>query len=102
MNEQSALAALSALSNASRLRLLKALVQAGPEGLPAGHIAQAIDATPSRTSFHLSALSEAGLIAQTRVARHVFYRVEFEAMGALLGYLLHDCCAGDPRVRACC
>lgn len=102
MNEPDAVLALSALANESRLRLVKALVRAGPDGLPAGQIAQAIDATPSRTSFHLAALTEAGLLSPTRVARNVIYRVDFGAMGALMGYLLHDCCAGDPKVRACC
>lgn len=102
MTDSTAVAALSALANDSRLRLIKALVRAGPEGLAAGQIAQAIEATPSRTSFHLAALSEAGLVSQTRVARHVIYRVEFGALGALMGYLLHDCCAGHPKVRACC
>lgn len=102
MNEDTAVTALSALANDSRLRLLKALVRAGPDGLPAGQIAIAIEATPSRTSFHLAALTEAGLVNSTRVARNVIYRVDFSSMGALIKYLLHDCCAGDPKVRACC
>lgn len=102
MTETQSLAALSALANQTRLRILKALVKAGPRGLPAGEIAAAVAASPSRTSFHLSNMAEAGLVTQERAARTITYRVDFAAMGALLGYLLHDCCAGDPRVQDCC
>ncbi|MEM9197554.1 MAG: metalloregulator ArsR/SmtB family transcription factor [Pseudomonadota bacterium] len=102
MTEAEALASLSTLAHATRLRMLKALVVAAPEGLTAGTLAHAVDATPSRASFHLSKMAEAGLVTFDRAAREVTYRIEFQAIGAVIRYLLQDCCANHPTVRACC
>lgn len=102
MTEQKVLAALSALSNQTRLRIFKALVVAGPHGMAAGDIAEHVGATPSRASFHLAALSDTGLLSSERAARSVTYRVDFQVMGGLVGYLLHECCGNHPSVRACC
>ncbi|MEM9972178.1 MAG: helix-turn-helix domain-containing protein, partial [Pseudomonadota bacterium] len=62
MNEEMALAAFAALSHPTRLKMLRALVEAGPEGLGAGDVAHLAGATPSRASFHLTALAEVGLV----------------------------------------
>ena len=97
-----ALAALGALANAHRLAMVRALVAAGPQGLPASALAAAVGASPSKASFHLAALAEAGLVTAERAARQITYRVSYRAMGALLRYLMEDCCANDPTVRACC
>lgn len=102
MNEQNAIAAFSALSNATRLKLLRLLVEAGPVGVTAGDLAEAIGASPSRASFHLATLSEAGLATSERQAREIRYRVSFAALGALMDFVLNDCCKGDPVVRSCC
>jgi len=102
MNEADALNALSAMANKSRLQVLRALVQAGPEGLSAGDIAKNLQASPSQASFHLSALSDAGLIQAERQSRHIIYRSNFEALGRLVGFILEDCCGGSPVARACC
>lgn len=102
MNESDALAAFSSLSSATRLRILKGLVVAGPEGLSAGEIAELVDATPSRASFHLSNMADAGLVISNRQSRQITYRVDFETMGALTRYLLEDCCQNNEVVRNCC
>ncbi|MFY0596689.1 MAG: helix-turn-helix transcriptional regulator [Cognatishimia sp.] len=102
MIEAEALKALGALSNESRLRVVKCLVEAGNTGLSAGDIAEKIGAAPSRASFHLTALTEAGLVHSERESRSIRYFVRFEAMGGLVQYLLEDCCAGNARVRQCC
>ena len=102
MNEADALAAFSSISSATRLRILKMLVEAGSGGLSAGEIAVAVDATPSRTSFHLSNMADAGLVISSRSARQITYRLDFEAIGALMRYLLEDCCGNNATVRACC
>jgi DNA-binding transcriptional ArsR family regulator len=96
------LAALQALAHATRLDLIRLLVDAGPTGLPAGQIAQALGLAAPRLSFHLAALEQAGLIRSQRVARNVIYRVEAGRIGGTIGYLLHDCCCGCPEVRAAC
>ncbi|MEL6233469.1 MAG: metalloregulator ArsR/SmtB family transcription factor [Pseudomonadota bacterium] len=102
MTEAEALASLSTLAHATRLRMLKALVAAAPGGLTAGTLAKSVDATPSRASFHLSKMAEAGLVTHDRAAREVTYRIEFQAIGAVIRYLLEDCCANHPTVQACC
>ena len=102
MNEPDALKAFAALSNESRLRLVRVLVEAGAQGLSAGDVAERIDAAPSRASFHLTALSEAGLVRSERESRSIRYFVRFDAMGALVQYLLEDCCGGNRLVRECC
>ena len=102
MKEAQALTAFAALSNATRLRMLKELVAAGPEGRCAGDLAETVGASPSRASFHLAALAKAGLISSSQSAREVTYRAEFGEIGALVRYFLEDCCSADDRIRACC
>lgn len=102
MDEVQALAAFGALSNETRLKLIRVLVEAGPDGLPAGDLATAAGASPSRASFHLTTLAEAGLVTSTRDARTIIYCVSFQGLGALMGFMLHDCCKGNPQVQACC
>lgn len=102
MNVDQAAPRFAALSDPSRLAILHTLVRAGPEGLAAGRIAEALGATPSRTSFHLAKLTEAALIAPRRDARAIIYTVRFDTLGSLLGWLIDDCCAGSDTLRACC
>ncbi len=102
MTEPDVIAALSALAQETRLRVLRYLVTKGPDGAAAGEVAGAVNASPSRASFHLSTLADAGLITAKRDARSIIYRVDFDRMGALMGYLVHDCCANNAKVRSCC
>lgn len=102
MEEKDALAALSALSNETRLRILRRLVMAGEAGLTAGEIATAVEASPSRASFHLSHMADAGLVASTRAARQVTYRAGMATMNALIRYLWEDCCQGQETLQTCC
>ena len=96
MNDATAVAAFGALAHETRLSLLKRLVAAGGAGLSAGALAEAVGASPSRASFHLSTLAETGLVTVERRAREMIYRVDFAAMGGLAAYLLEDCCRNDP------
>ncbi|MCB6177423.1 metalloregulator ArsR/SmtB family transcription factor [Rhodobacter sp. Har01] len=102
MERSKALAALSALAHGDRLDLIRLLVQAGGTGLPAGEIARALGLSASRLSFHLSALEQAGLLRSQRVARNVIYAVDAGGLGAIIAYLLNDCCMEHPEVVACC
>lgn len=102
MNEDQTLTALAALSHETRMRMFKALVSAGTDGLTAGEIAQRLKAAPSRASFHLTTLSKAGLITATKQARQITYRVDFQAVGALFAYMLQDCCQNNQTVLSCC
>ncbi|MFN3077940.1 MAG: ArsR/SmtB family transcription factor [Alphaproteobacteria bacterium] len=100
MNEYDVIAALAALAQETRLRLFRLLVAAGPEGLPAGQIADELGAAESTLSFHLSHLRQAGLIQRRRDGRSLIYSADFATMTALLGFLTENCCGGRPEL--CC
>ncbi|WP_204113865.1 ArsR/SmtB family transcription factor [Shimia biformata] len=102
MKSEQAIDAFAALASQTRLDLLRALVRAGPEGLLAGAVAEAIGATPSRASFHLKTLTEAGLITAERQSRQIIYRADYARIGALMAFLVEDCCGGNATVRQCC
>lgn len=100
MELKTATDAFAALSQETRLAAFQLLVKAGGDGLPAGEIARALDATPSTLSTHLGLLQRAGLISSERRSRQIVYRVNFNGVGALIGFLMKDCCKGHPTVRA--
>lgn len=102
MNDDLALNALSAIANETRLKILKRLVKAAPNAMSAGELAEHVKATPSKVSFHLSALEDVGFISSSREHRKINYTVNFQSLGALLNYLLVDCCADNEVVRNCC
>ena len=89
-----AVTALAALAQEHRLALFRLLVQAGPDGLPAGAIADTLGIPASSLSFHLGHLNRAGLVSQTRRGRSLIYAADYGAMNALLGYLMENCCGG--------
>lgn len=100
MNEPEALAAFGALSQQTRLRILRRLVVAGADGLAAGAIATLVDVSPSNLSFHLKELERAGLVAARRMSRSIVYRADYDAIGGLIRFLMEDCCAGRPEICA--
>ncbi len=101
MDEPQALAAFAALSQETRLRIVRLLVRAGPEGMPAGAIGEAMEgASSSRMSFHLSHLEHAGLVHSRREGRSIIYSAALPALSALIAFLMRDCCSGHPEVCA--
>ena len=96
------LAALSALAHVTRLNLVRLLLRAGAEGMPAGRIGEALGLAAPRLSFHLAALEQAGLVRARRVARNVIYSVDAAGIGQTISYLMNDCCADHPEVLAHC
>jgi len=93
MDTKQAVLALGALAQETRLELFRLLVQRGPEGLPAGVIAEKLGVLPSSLSFHLQQLVYAGLITQRRVSRQIIYTAAFANMNGLMAYLTENCCA---------
>lgn len=93
---------LGALSQETRLGIIRFLVGRGSEGASAGEIAETVGAISSRASFHLSALERAGLILSERRSRQIIYRARVDSLGGLVSFLLNDCCGNDPDIRACC
>lgn len=103
METNQALDALAALAHGIRLAVFRALVQAGPNGLPAGRIAELMRVPASSLSFHLKELHRAGLLASRQEGRSIIYSARFETMNELLAYLTDNCCGGNPcsPVTAC-
>ena len=79
------------------MQVFRLLVEAGPEGLPAGEIAERLGIPASTLSFHMKTLNQASLVESRHESRFVYYSANFEAMNALLAYLSDNCCGG----RAC-
>ncbi|HTJ55954.1 MAG TPA: helix-turn-helix transcriptional regulator [Devosiaceae bacterium] len=98
--EDQALEALGALSQQTRLRMVRTLVVAGPEGLSAGAVGAAVGASSSSASFHLANLDRAGLVQSRRDARSIIYSANYEGLAALIEFLMEDCCQGRPEVCA--
>lgn len=105
MEDSHAVLSLGALAHGMRLRLFRALVVAGPEGLVPSVLAGQLDVAANTLSFHLKELSHAGLVTQERQGRNLVYRASFETMNALLAYLTQNCCEGStceiPAAAAC-
>ncbi|AFK52043.1 regulatory protein ArsR [Tistrella mobilis KA081020-065] len=101
MDEPQALTAFAALSQETRLRIVRLLVTAGPDGLAAGAIGEAMGgASSSRMSFHLGQLQQAGLVTSRRNGRSILYSAAYPALSDLVDFLMRDCCQGHPAVCA--
>lgn len=97
MEIKSAVTALAALAQETRLSVFRLLVEAGPEGVPAGAISEKLAVAPATLSFHLKELSHAGLVASRQAGRFIYYTADFERMAALMSYLTQNCCRGMPQ-----
>lgn len=98
MNDSLAVRAFGALAQDTRLAVYRRLVEAGPAGLPAGAIAEALDVPAPTLSFHLAQLRGAGLITQRRDSRSLIYAVDVALMNTLIGFLSDRCCGGQPEL----
>ena len=96
MKTKDALAALTALAQQSRLAVFRLLVQAGPEGMAATKIADALTIGPTSLSFHLKELTHAQMITPAKHGRSIIYSANFDTMNGLLGFLTENCCGGNP------
>lgn len=95
MEIQKALIVFDALSQETRLRAFRLLVEAGPEGMPAGQISEQLSTPHNTMSFHLTHLVNAGIIKSRKRGRSVIYSADFALMQSLLGFLIKDCCSRD-------
>ena len=96
MKTKSAVTALAAIAQDSRLAIFRALVQAGPDGMSAGKISEATDIAPSSLSFHMKELAHANMVRSRQDGRFVIYAANFTTMNALLAFLTTNCCGGNP------
>ena len=94
---------LAALAHETRLEVFRLLVRAGPAGLAAGELSDALALPAPTLSFHLKELKAAGLVDAERVGRSRIYRADYPAMRDVLTFLTDECCAGvaefSPRAR---
>jgi DNA-binding transcriptional ArsR family regulator len=100
MEKTDAVAALAALAQDNRLDVFRLLVQAGPDGMPAGAVATALELAPNTLSFHFDRLKAAGLVTVRRDGRSMIYAAQFDKMNSLLGFLTESCCGGAPCAPA--
>lgn len=100
MKEISALAALGALSQATRLQTFRLLVSREPDGVPAGELARLIGVPQNTMSAHLSILANAGLVSGERRSRSIIYRADLDTFRDVVLFLLKDCCGGRADVCA--
>lgn len=104
MKKSSAIAALAAIAQETRLDIFRLLVQKGPAGIPAGEIGQRMSLPSPTLSFHLNQLRIAGLVRSRRESRSIIYSANYAAMQSLLGYLTENCCSGkiaEPQSECC-
>lgn len=88
----------TALSQETRIEVLRLLISVGPNGMPSGEIAERVGIPASTCSFHLSALERAGLTQATRQSRQIIYAARIAALRALIAFLSETCCGGRPEL----
>jgi DNA-binding transcriptional ArsR family regulator len=102
MESNSAVNALGALAQETRLAIFRLLVEHGQAGLPAGRIAEGLDLPAATLSFHLKELARAGLITARPEGRFIYYRTDFTAMNDLIAYLTENCCSASGNCESAC
>jgi len=103
MEINTAVQSLAALAQETRLSIFRLLVEAGPEGMNAGAIAEAVGVPAATLSFHVAQLARAGLVTSRQESRFIFYAANFEGMDELIAYLTDNCCQGGqclPKTAA--
>lgn len=97
MDKLKALDAFSALSHSTRLDAFRLLVRAGADGMTAGDIANRLEVKQNTMSANLSVLTQAGLLRNLREGRSIRYFADLDGMRGLLGFLMEECCGGNPE-----
>ncbi len=95
MDIQNAIIMFDALSQETRLRAFRLLVEAGTSGLPAGALSEALGTPHNTMSFHLGHLANAGLVSSRKDGRSVIYTASFDVMQNLIGFMVKDCCSAE-------
>ena len=98
MDRKYALAAFAALSQPTRLDVFRLLIRAGTAGMLSGEIGEQLNVRQNTMSANLAILLNAGLIRNERHGRTVRYFADFDGMRGLLGFLMEECCGGNPRL----
>jgi DNA-binding transcriptional ArsR family regulator len=102
MDIDHALVAISALSQETRLKVFRILVEYGTTGAPAGVVGERLGITHNNLSFHLSHLSHARLITSRKEGRSIIYSAKTDAIEKLIGFLYENCCIQEKAAAECC
>ena len=94
MKRDQAVTKLAALAQETRLAIFRMLVEAGPEGMNAGAIAEALGVPAATLSFHIAQLARADLVVSRQESRFIYYSTNFAGMDELIAYLTDNCCQG--------
>jgi len=97
MEIKTAVSALAALAQESRLSIYRLLVEAGPDGVSAGRLGEKLEIPGATLSFHLKELAHAGLVSARQEKQFIYYAVDFERMAELMTFLTENCCKGMPQ-----
>jgi ArsR family transcriptional regulator len=97
MEIKTAVTALAALAQETRLSIYRLLIEAGPEGVAAGRIGETLEVPGATLSFHLKELARAGLVSARQDRQFIYYAVDFERMAELMTFLTQNCCKGMPQ-----
>jgi len=97
MEIKTAVSALAALAQESRLSIYRLLVEAGPDGVSAGRLGEKLEIPGATLSFHLKELAHAGLVSARQEKQFIYYTVDFERMAELMTFLTENCCKGMPQ-----
>ena len=98
MESSQAISAFAALSQETRLAVLRLLIREGTDGIPSGELAARVGVPPSTMSFHIASLERAGLVRSWRIQRQIFYAPNLQGVKGLVTFLLQDCCGGHPEI----
>lgn len=100
MEQLNAIKSLAAMAHDGRLSLLRRLIQAGPDGIRAGDLAQLSQTNVTTNSAQLLVLANAGLVRSKRAGRHIFYYAQYDHIRDLMAFLVEDCCGNHQDI--CC
>ncbi len=95
MDIQQALIAFDALSQETRLKVFRLLVEHGPDGAPAGTLSESLGIPHNTLSFHLSHMSNADLVLSRKEGRSVIYSANFDFFTGLIRFMVEDCCRAE-------
>jgi len=97
---------LAAMGSDARLRIMRLLLSAHPDGMVAGEIGEALGVSASTLSHHLDKLKHQDLVRVQREGTFLRYSANTKALEELLGFLYAECCtrnkAVEPRRIVCC
>jgi DNA-binding transcriptional ArsR family regulator len=97
---------LSAMGTEPRLRIMRLLLSAHPEGMVVGEIGEELEIPNSTLSHHLEKLKNEDLVSVEREGTFLRYRANTEGLQELLGFLYAECCtrnkAIEPQKIVCC